>query len=313
MAIEYREGIFPPILNNRAGIGDQSMKRVVVIIIVLLVGVGVLAYPAISNYVSQKNGSYAIQEYEVAVVELNETAIEAAWDEAEKYNESLAGQPVHDPFLEGTGMAMLDNYNEILSINERMGYVEIPKISVKLPVYHGTSNEVLQNNVGHLEGSSMPIGGAGTHSVLTGHTGLTHAKIFTDLIELEEGDLFYIHVLNKTLVYKIDQIKVIEPDTTDDLRRADEKDYCTLLTCTPYAINSHRLLVRGERTEYIPEEREAIKSVTGLTKGNHIMLITAIITSIAMVIIIIIVLIAHKRNLKKQDHIEQIRQDIWRW
>ena len=285
------------------------MKRTVIIIIILMVGLGVLAYPTFSNYLSQKNGSYAIQEYENVVGELDESEIKNAWDEAVTYNESLVGRPVHDPFIEGTGMAMQDNYHEILTLNETMCYVEIPKISVKLPVKHGTSDAVLQNNVGHLEGSSIPIGGEGAHSVLTGHTGLSHAKIFTDLIELEEGDLFYVHVLNETLAYKIDQIKVIEPDMTDDLQRIDGKDYCTLLTCTPYAINSHRLLLRGERTEYIPSERESIKPISGRTEEDYIVRLVAIIASIVMIDIFIIALM-RKRNLKKQEHIEQIRQDI---
>ena len=279
------------------------MKRVVVIAIIFLLGFGVLSYPTISNYLSQKNGSFVIQDYAAALVEMDEESIEAEWDKAVKYNESLAGQPVHDPFIEGSGMAMQDNYNEVLTLNETMGYVEIPKISVELPVYHGTSNEVLQKSVGHLEGSSMPTGGAGTHSVLTGHTGLTNAKIFTDLVELEKGDLFYIHVLGKKLAYQVDQIKVIKPDTTDDLKRIDDKDYCTLLTCTPYAINSHRLLVRGERIEYIPDELHPVVDWgTGL---NSFALDVAFTISIALLAILIMLLIIHKKDLKRRERLEE--------
>lgn len=280
------------------------MKRIIVIVIVFISGFGVLSYPTISNYLSQKNGSFVIQDYAAAVVALDGEKIEAEWDKAVKYNESLAGQPVHDPFIEGSGMAMQDNYNEVLTLNETMGYVEIPKISVRLPVYHGTSNEVLQKSVGHLEGSSMPIGGAGAHSVLTGHTGLANAKIFTDLTELEKGDLFYVHVLGKTLAYKVDQIKVIQPDTTDDLKRVSEKDYCTLLTCTPYAINSHRLLVRGERIEYIADELTSdVKWENG--DYNYVLDIVFIV-SIAMLVILVVALILYKRELKRRERIEQI-------
>ena len=282
------------------------MKKVITIIIILLLGVGILSYPTISNYINKKNGSFAIQEYATALKDLDESAINTEWDKAVQYNESLAGQPVHDPFIKGSGMAMQDNYNEVLVLNETMGYVTVPKISVELPIYHGTSNEVLQKSIGHLEGSSMPVGGEGTHSVLTGHTGLAHAKIFTDLTELKEGDLFFIRVLNETLAYKVDQIKVINPDTTDDLRRIDKRDYCTLLTCTPYAINSHRLLVRGERTEYIPEEKASIKANNVITDKDYDLVLVALI---AIIIVLIAVLIAHKKNLKRQEDDDRTRWD----
>lgn len=289
------------------------MKRSVIIIFIMLAGLGVLAYPTISNYLSEKNGSYAIATYEEAVANEDEQAIQAAWDEAVRYNESLSGQPVHDPFLEGTGMAMQDNYHEVLKLNDTMGYVEIPKISVNLPIYHGTADEVLQKGVGHLEGSSIPVGGEGTHSVLTGHTGLTHAKIFTDLTELEKDDLFYVHVLNQTLAYRVDQIKVIEPENTDDLRRVDGMDYCTLLTCTPYAVNSHRLLVRGVRTEYIPEEKEAIAPVSSGTDEDRIVLIVAVIATAVMVVVVIFALHIHRRRMEKQERIRRMRQEIGKW
>lgn len=289
------------------------MKRSVIIIFIMLAGLGVLAYPTISNYLSEKNGSYAIATYEEAVANEDEQAIQAAWDEAVRYNESLSGQPVHDPFLEGTGMAMQDNYHEVLKLNDTMGYVEIPKISVNLPIYHGTADEVLQKGVGHLEGSSIPVGGEGTHSVLTGHTGLTHAKIFTDLTELGKDDLFYVHVLNQTLAYRVDQIKVIEPENTDDLRRVDGMDYCTLLTCTPYAVNSHRLLVRGVRTEYIPEEKEAIAPVSSGTDEDRIVLIVAVIATAVMVVVVIFALHIHRRRMEKQERIRRMRQEIGKW
>ena len=219
------------------------MKRALIIIAVLLLGLAALAYPTFSSYLMEKNGSYVIDEYEAQVEQTDTAAIEAAWNEAVEYNQTLSGSPAHDPFLDGSGMAMQDNYYEVLNINDTMAFVDIPKINVHLPVYHGTSDEVLHKGVGHLEGSSLPIGGVDTHTVLTGHTGLSSAKLFTDLRELQEGDLFYIHVLDQVLAYRVDQIKVVEPSDTSDLKREIGKDYATLLTCTPYGINSHRLLV----------------------------------------------------------------------
>ena len=285
------------------------MKRALIIIGVLLLGVGVLSYPTISNYLMEKNGSYIIDEYEAQVEQIDEAGIEAAWNEAVKYNETLSGSPAHDPFLEGSGMAMQDNYYEVLNINNTMGFVEIPRISVYLPVYHGTSDEVLHKGIGHLEGSSLPVGGVDTHTVLTGHTGLSSAKLFTDLRELEEGDLFYIHVLDQVLAYKVDQIKVVEPSDTEDLKRVPGKDYATLLTCTPYGINSHRLLVRGERTEYIPEEAEGIQPENTESEADRVVRIAAAVTSGGMVVLILITWYVSARS-KRKKRLEAIRREL---
>lgn len=276
------------------------MKRAFLILAVLLLGIGVLAYPSISNYLMERNGSYVADDYEAQVKETGQAEIEAAWEEAVRYNQTLSGSPAHDPFLDGSGMAMQDNYYEVLNINEVMAYVEIPRIDVKLPVYHGTSDEVLHKGVGHLEGSSLPIGGEDTHTVLTGHTGLPSAKLFTDIRELEEGDLFYIHVLDQVLAYRVDQIKVVEPEDTSDLKREIGKDYATLLTCTPYGINSHRLLVRGERTEYDPEEKEAIQSVNTISEGDRIVLIAAAVTTAVMLVLIFLAFILSRRNRRRK-------------
>lgn len=285
------------------------MKRALIITGVLLLGVGVLSYPTISNYLMEKNGSYIIDEYEAQVEQIDEAGIEAAWNEAVKYNETLSGSPAHDPFLEGSGMAMQDNYYEVLNINNTMGFVEIPRISVHLPVYHGTSDEVLHKGIGHLEGSSLPVGGVDTHTVLTGHTGLSSAKLFTDLRELEEGDLFYIHVLDQVLAYKVDQIKVVEPSDTDDLKRVIGKDYATLLTCTPYGINSHRLLVRGERTEYIPEEAEGIQPENTESEADRAVRIAAAATSGGMMVLILITWYVSARRRRKK-RLEAIRRGL---
>ena len=285
------------------------MKRAVIIIAVFLLGLATLGYPTFSNYLSEKNGSYVINEYEEQVEETDEAAIEAAWEEAKIYNETLSGIPAHDPFLEGSGMAMPDNYYEVLNISGVMAYVEIPEIDVYLPIYHGTSEEVLKKGIGHLEGSSLPIGGINTHTVLTGHTGLSNAKLFTDLRELEEGALFYIHVLDQVLAYRVDQIKVVEPNHTEDLKCVYGKDYATLLTCTPYGINSHRLLVRGERVEYNPEEEAAIQSQETLRESDRIVITAAVIASAVMLLLIIIVIVILKKKQRRQQ-LEMLKQSI---
>ena len=170
-----------------------------------------------------------------------------------KYNEQL------NAAVEASAMQGEDgiSYLDLVDVGESIGFIEIPKIDVYLPIYSGTNEDVLQKGVGHLAESSYPIGGTSTHSVLTGHRGLPSAVLFTDLDKLEEGDVFYLHVLDEVLAYKVDQIKVVLPEETQDIGIVEGKDYCTLVTCTPYAINTHRLLVRGERAEYIPPEELA--------------------------------------------------------
>ena len=276
------------------------MRRVFITLALVLLGAGMLVYPFISNYFAEQNSSKAIQGYAEKLEEYDEATRTALWEEAEVYNQNLTGHPVHDPFIEGTGMAMPEDYKKVLSVEEIMGFIEIPKIKVNLPIYHGTSDTVLEKGIGHLEGSTLPIGGISRHSVLTGHTGLTNAKMFTDLIEIEVGDLFYIHILDETLAYRVDSIKVIEPNITDDLRRAAGKDYCTLLTCTPYGVNSHRLLVRGERVEYNPVIAEAIVPLASSYEYT-LVVEAAIITSSIMGVLVIATFIFMRRRRKREE------------
>ena len=186
------------------------------------------------------------------VVKIGEDSLKKEKEKAQTYNENLSGDPVHDPFVFGSGYALPENYKEVLNLSEDgiMGYIQIPKILVDLPIYHGTSEEVLEKGVGHIQNTSVPIGGNSTHSVLTGHTGLPNAELFTRLDELVVGDIFYIHVLNEILTYKVYEIKVVLPDNIDELRITSGEDLVTLVTCTPYGVNSHRLLVKAERVEY---------------------------------------------------------------
>lgn len=235
---------------------NRKKSKVMPIIssILFMAGACIFFYPTVSNYIAEKNQASVIQEYQETVQKDDIENVEAEWAKAEEYNENLAGDPVHDPFVPGSGYALPENYLDVLNVNGIMGYIEIPKISVYLPIYHGTSEEVLEKGVGHIESTSLPIGGEYRHSVLTGHRGLPSAELFTNLDKLKEGDYFYIHVLDQTLAYKVDQIKTVQPRDLEDLVAVPGEDYITLVTCTPYAVNTHRLLVRGSRTDYVPPE-----------------------------------------------------------
>lgn len=231
----------------------KSEKILLIIaIIFIIVGTGIFLYPSISNYFAEKNHVEAIRNYDKMVVKIGEDSLKKEKEKAQTYNENLSGDPVHDPFVLGSGYALPENYKEVLNISGDgiMGYIQIPKISVDLPIYHGTSEEVLEKGVGHIQNTSVPIGGNSTHSVLTGHTGLPNEELFTRLDELVVGDIFYIHVLNDILTYKVYEIKVVLPDNIDELRITSGEDLVTLVTCTPYGVNSHRLLVKAKRVEY---------------------------------------------------------------
>lgn len=231
-------------------------------VVLLLIGVGVLAYPPVSDYVNRLHGSYAIQTLQEQVGQATDTQLAEQRRLAQSYNA--------DPSQSAVG------YRDILDYGGGiMGYIDIPSIDVHLPIYHGVDSDVLAKGVGHLPESSFPIGGEGNHAVLTGHTGLPGAHLFTDLTELDEGDEFSIHILEEELTYRVDQITVVLSHETGDLAPRAGKDYCTLVTCTPYGINSHRLLVRGERVEsaQAPMIQE---SVGGETAANWLWALAAV-------------------------------------
>lgn len=212
-----------------------------------------MCYPFISNYVFERRTDSVVYAVEKRGVEKNYKEKEAVLKQVREYNESIFRGHIRlqDPFVEKPNKDETRAYHSLLNINSYgvMGILEIPSIRVKLPIYHGTTEAVLEKGIGHLESSSLPIGGKSTHTVLTGHTGLNHAKLFTDLTEMEEGNLFFLKVLGENLVYQVDQIKVVCPTELSDLCVEEGKDYCTLVTCTPYGVNSHRLLVRGVRID----------------------------------------------------------------
>lgn len=211
----------------------------------------------------EKSAGSTIESYKKQSKTYDQKQKDKAFQEAKEYNEDLTKSAVQltDPFKakKSDGETMI--YNNILNLDHSgiMGYLEIPCISVNLPIYHGTDAEILERGVGHLAASSIPVGGKSTHSVLTGHTGLSSAKLFTDLTEMKNDDLFFIHVLDRILAYKVDQISVVKPEDTEKLQIIDGKDYVTLVTCTPYGVNDHRLLVRGARTKYEKTQESSIR------------------------------------------------------
>jgi len=235
---------------TRVARGKRKLPLVPVLVaLIFIVGAGVFLFPTVSNYFAEKNCSRISDEYESAVYKLNEDILVREKQRATEYNEALLGDPVRDPFLEGSGMALPPDYLDVLNVSGAMATIEIPKIQVKLPIYHGTSKAVLDAGVGHVQQTALPIGGVGSHSVLTAHTGHSRAMLFTDLDKLVLGDIFIIYVLTETLYYEVDDITVIVPDEISMLEPIEGKDCITLVTCTPYGVNSHRLLVRGVRTQ----------------------------------------------------------------
>lgn len=236
------------------------MKQKVIPILIVIAGFLLLAYPFLSNYLFEKSVGSTVESYQEKTDMMDQKIKEKVLDEARGYNENLLRSSIQltDPFKTKKINGETVFYNNILNVDrsEIMGYVKIPCISVDLPIYHGTSAEVLERGIGHLAASSFPIGGESTHAVLTGHTGLSSAKLFTDLTEMKKGDLFFIHVLDKKLAYRVDRITVVKPDDTRNLQIIDGEDHVTLLTCTPYGVNDHRLLVRGKRTRYHEKEEQ---------------------------------------------------------
>lgn len=222
----------------------------------LLAGIALLLYPVVGTYLNERSFNDAVSHYEEAVRTLPDDERERMLAEARAYNDSLRGDPVRDPFVPNSGYAVPGNYDDVLDVDGTglMGTVSIPSIGLALPVYHGTSDDVLAHGAGHIPQTSLPVGGAGTHAVLTGHTGLPTARLFTDLERLKEGDVFVIEVLGERRAYAVDDVRVVEPDDVSSIRVDGEREYVTLLTCTPYGVNSHRLLVRGVPCELPDDE-----------------------------------------------------------
>lgn len=219
----------------------------IILILILLAGLSLLLYPTVSDYWNSFHQSRAIASYAEQVAKIDSDTYEQLWADAQAYNRSLIGKVGRYDMTDEERA----KYESLLDVsgNGIIGYIEIPSIKCSLPIYHGTDEAILQIAVGHIEGTSLPVGGSGTHCVLSGHRGLPSARLFTDLDKMVVGDTFMMRVLDETLTYEVDQIRIVLPNEMDDLEIEEGKDYCTLVTCTPYGINSHRLLVRGHRIE----------------------------------------------------------------
>ncbi|MCD8344275.1 MAG: class C sortase [Oscillospiraceae bacterium] len=262
---------------------------------VFIVGLAVLLYPTVSSWWNNKVTTRAIATYDSTVAEINEEDYSAYFVAAEKYNEALAS--LGSAAAISTPELADENYWSTLDISGTgiMGYITIEKINVQLPIYHGTSADVLQVGAGHLEGTSLPVGGGSTHSVISAHRGLPSATLFTNLDQIEVGDLFTITVLDQVLTYEVDQITIVEPDDIEGLYIEKDKDYCTLMTCTPYGVNSHRLLVRGERTENV--EKALIYVTAEAYQVDTI--IVASIAAVPLLLILLAWLLVSTRRRKK--------------
>lgn len=264
----------------------------ILLICMFFVGLSVMLYPPISSYWNSRVQSRAIVDYESVLQQMSQEDYSAIFEKADEYNEEL--KKINFPLK---NYDQIEGYNDILNVSGTgiIGYIDIEKIKVELPIYHGTSKSVLDKAAGHLEGTSFPIGGDGTHAALSAHRGLPSARLFTDLDKMEVGDIFTITILDRLLTYEVDQILIVEPSEIEALDMEEGKDYCTLITCTPYGINTHRLLVRGTRIS-------SVKPKSHLFVQNEVDLIDPIIVApivaMPMLFVLLIVLLIKYRKKK---------------
>ncbi len=268
----------------------MNKRNTIIMIILFFIGLLTLFYPTLSNYYNEKMGSKTIYNYENIIDSYDFNKFKEIKDNAIKYNKDLS--KLSDPLID---YKEIKNYENILNVNDEgmMGYLSIDKIRVEIPIYHGTSNDTLNSFVGHVEGTSLPIGGISTHSVLSAHRGLPSAKLFSDLDKLEVGDTFKIIVLDEALTYKVDKISIVKPNNIKELMNVKDKDYVTLITCTPYGINTHRLLVRGVRVDN--NINKFYISTEGF-KINKLIVIPILTLPIIILLILIIVIKPVKKS-----------------
>lgn len=270
----------------------------------VFLGILIISYPMVSRMyyynVSQKN----IDEFKEGVKKITSEEILQRMSLAKSYNDSLSNINVEDPYMRKKHEEGKNEYARMLEVQEKIGYIQIPSLDLSLPIYAGTSESVLQKGVGHMEGTSLPIGGESTHCILTAHTGLNTARMFTDIDKLKKGDIFLIENIKETLAYKVDSIQVIEPTDFSQLVIVPKEDYVTLLTCTPYMVNSHRFLVRGVRTEYIKKsvDEQSNKNKPFLTENNLIMIATIFFD----ILILIIYWLILKKSRKEKSKIDKV-------
>ena len=268
----------------------------IILVAIFFVGLSLLLYPTVSDFWNEKRQSQAIINYDDLIVDLTPEDYTELFLKADIYNQKIRNMSF--PFLNHKNIA--DEYNSTLDVNGdgMMGYITIEKIKVQLPIYHGTSDKVLNSAVGHVEGSSLPVGGESTHSVLSAHRGLPSAKLFTNLDKVEVGDIFTIRILDKTITYQVDRILIVPPQDTDNLNIVQGEDYCTLVTCTPYGINTHRMLVRGIRIENIEPDRV----INVITEAYRIdpMLVTPAVAAPMLGLLLIYLIIKSSKDKKKR-------------
>ena len=306
----------------KGGAGKQKKHRVsnLILVLILLVGVVIAGYPAFSDYWNSMHQSRAIQGYAERVAELTNDEYITVWEKAMDYNRRLACNPNPWAMTEED----FDDYEQQLNVDGtgNMGFISIPKINVNLPIYHGTSDRVLQTSIGHIAGTSLPTGSVhpdeddyekvkyASHSVLSGHRGLPSAKLFSELDAMEIGDVFYLTILDQTLTYQVDKITVILPEDSSELTLFPGKDYCTLMTCTPYGINTHRILVRGTRIETEEEESAVIIIPEAIRIPNYIA-IPAVAVPILFLLLLfsLFVMPRKKNNMTDEEILESIKRD----
>ena len=259
----------------------KEQKVNLILCLIILIGIGLLSYPSVADWWNSIHQTRAIASYATAVSRLDTEEFDRMFEKAEEYNRKLADTGIKWSMTEGE----IQEYNSILDIAESgiMGYIDIPKIRQTLPIYHGTDDAVLQVAIGHLAGTSFPVGGESTHCVVSGHRGLPSARLFSDLDKLVVGDIWTMTILNRTVTYEVDRIRIVEPEDLTELQITEGNDYCTLLTCTPYGINSHRLLVRGHRIPNLDGDANVMADAMQVDKTLVAIVVAAFILLILLI------------------------------
>ena len=266
-----------------------------VLVLVLVAGLSLLLYPTFADIWNSMHQSRAIASYSDTVASLDAISYDSVWAAAREYNQTLVGRDISRFYMTDEERAEYESTLNVTDVGV-IGYIEIPRLGEKMPIYHGTSEGVLQVAVGHLEGTSLPVGGKGSHCVLSGHRGLPSARLFTDLDQMAVGDLFHMYILDEVLTYEVDQILTVLPEDVSALAIEEDKDYCTLVTCTPYGVNSHRLLVRGHRT-ITPEVEKTVHITNGARQIQREYV--ALIVAVPLILIMLPVLLIAGRRKKR--------------
>lgn len=291
------------------------------IILIFVAGIGTMSYPLVSSVINNIESRSHVEEYTKTTKQLSSEETLEMFKQAEEYNHSLTNNVIiTDPFDEKAYKKIGANYENALNVdgNGLIGYIDIPKINVYMPIYHGTTDKILAKGAGHLQNTSLPVGGKSTHSVISAHTAYPGETFFDYLTDMQEGDEFYVHVLDRVLKYEVDSIKVVLPEETDDLRVIRGEDYVTLLTCTPYSINTHRLLVRGKRVAYDDSKYITTGASAASFGDNGIFFLgykipywTAALIVVGFVaLVVIIVIISLRRSKKKKRYTDNNKEDV---